>query len=255
MLGQLLKFEHVRKNLQLHFLVRNLSGKELTDEKIQDFQLLILAQGSIIFSLFLLELFIDLRFPYHIEAAEIIFFTTLGLYVFLLWDMLRNYTSNKTIIFLNFVFMLGLFIIGFIVANPFQRMLVTTGFRLSLAGIHISLLIVECTVIYYTLLEFFKKDLGMPMRLWGAACIYLMIGLAFGGAYEIICVLEIQCMGVDIPIQTMGLMKRYEFSLMILSGMDSPYNNANGMILAMGMVEALVGQLFVVLIVGRLLMK
>ena len=62
----------------------------------------------------------------------------------------------------------------------------------------------------------------MPMRLWGAACIYLMIGLAFGSAYEIICVLEIQCLGVDIPLQTMALMKRYEFSLMVLSGMNSP---------------------------------
>ena len=62
----------------------------------------------------------------------------------------------------------------------------------------------------------------MPMRLWGAACIYLMIGLAFGSAYEIICVLEIQCLGVDIPLQTMALMKRFQFSLMVLSGMNSP---------------------------------
>lgn len=82
-----------------------------------------------------------------------------------------------------------------------------------------------------------------------------MIGLAFGSAYELLCVLEIQCMGVDIPLQTMGLMKRFEFSLMVLSGMDSPYSNANGMIFSLGTIEALWGQLFVVLIVGRLMMK
>jgi len=45
---------------------------------------------------------------------------------------------------------------------------------------------VEISVIYYTILEFFKKDLGLPIKLWGAACIYLMIGLAFGSIYEIL---------------------------------------------------------------------
>src|SRR5882672_7589499 len=154
-------------------LVRNLAGKQLTDEKIQDFQVLLLAQGTMIFSIFLLNLFTFIRFPYHIETAEVIFFTTLGLYVYLLWDMMRNYTTYRNIIIMNFIIMLSLFVIGFIVANPFKRLEVTPGFRWSLAGIHLSLLVVECTVIYYTLMEFFKKDLGMSMRLWGAACIYL----------------------------------------------------------------------------------
>ena len=104
-------------------------------------------------------------------------------------------------------------------------------------------------------MEFFKKDLGMSMRLWGAACIYLMIGFAFGSAYELVCILELQCLGADIPLQTMGLMRRFEFSLMILSGMDHPYANPAGMIFSLGTVEALFGQLYVVLIVARLLMK
>ena len=95
----------------------------------------------------------------------------------------------------------------------------------------------------------------MSIRLWGAACIYLMIGLAFGSAYELVCILEIQCMGVDIPLRAVGMMKRCELSLMVLSGMESPYGNAIGMIFSMGMVESLLGQLFIVLIVGRLLMK
>jgi hypothetical protein len=62
-------------------------------------------------------------------------------------------------------------------------------------------------------------------------------------------------MGVDLPLQTMGLMKRFEFSLMVLSGMNSPYDDAAPMIFSLGTVEALWGQLFVVLIVGRLMMR
>ncbi len=239
-----------------HFiLIRNLAGKELTDEKIHDFKRLTLVQGHVIISLFLLDLFTYLDFPYHIELAESIFFLALGVYVFLLWDMLRNYTNSKTLILLNFIFIMGVFFIGLIVANPFIHMEVTTTYRLLLEGVQVCLLAVECTVIYFTLMEFFKKDLSMTMGLWGAACIYLMIGLAFGSVYEIVCIMNIQCMGVEIPLQTMALMKRYEFSLMILSGMTTPYNNPTGMIYSLGTIEAVWGQLFIVLIVGRLLMK
>ena len=107
----------------LHYLLKkNLSGKELTDEKIHDFKRLTLLQGAIIFSLFLLDVFIYLNFPYHIELAETIFFMLLGVYVFLLWDMLRNYTSSRRIILLNFIFIMGVFFIGTIVANPFVHM-------------------------------------------------------------------------------------------------------------------------------------
>jgi hypothetical protein len=156
---------------------------------------------------------------------------------------------------MNFIFIMGVFFVGILTANPFIRMEVTLSYRLLLAGIQLCLLVVECTVIYYTLMEFFKKDLSLSMRLWGAACIYLMIGLAFGSAYEILCVMDIHCMGTDIPLQTMGLMKRYEFSLIILSGMESPYDNPIDMIFSMATIEALWGQLFIVLIVGRLMMK
>jgi hypothetical protein len=236
-------------------LVKNLGGKELTDEKIQDFKRLTLAQSGIILSLFLYDLFAYFHFPYYLEMAESIFFVTLGVYVFLLWDMLRNYTASRKVILLNFVFIMGVFFIGTIVANPFFPMPPTVPYRLSLALIQLCLLAVECTVIGYTLSEFFKKDLGMPIRLWGAACIYLMIGLAFGSVYEVLCVLNIRCFGVDIPLRTVGLMKRFGYSLTVLSGMNSPFGNAADMIFSMGTVEALWGQIFIVLIVARLLTK
>ncbi len=116
----------------------------------------------------------------------------LGVYVFLLWDMLRNYTKKK-----------------------FKHAHAPVG-----------------------------RSLHLPDD-----------RLAFGSAYEIVCVLEIQCKGIEIPLQTMALMRRYEFSLMILSGMNSPYDNPIGMIFSIGTIEAVRGQLFIVLIVGRLLMK
>lgn len=238
-----------------HLLSRNLSGTQITDEKVHDFKRLTLIQGGVISTIFLLPVLQATQSPYHIEIAESLFFAILGVYVFLLWDMLRNYTSRQWLILLNLLFIMGVFFIGLMVANPFANPEPTPGYRMLLSVTQVCLLMVECTVIAYTLNEFFRKDLSLPMRLWGAACIYLMIGMAFGSAYELICIQDTSCLGVDIPLRTMALMKRFEYSLMVLSGMDSPYANPVSLIYSLGTIEALWGQLFIVLIVGRLMMK
>lgn len=233
---------------------RNLEGKELTDEKIRDFKRIVLAQVGLIISLFLLALFEEFRFPYHIEIAETIFFSCLGIYVFLLWDALRNYTTNRRVIIINFILINGVFVIGVLGANPFMPMETTLTYRIFLIVIMMCLLSVEISVIYFTILEFFKKDLGIGIKLWGAAALYLMIGISFGCVYEIFCIIEVDCLGMDVPLRTIAFMKRMEFSLMVLSGMDVPFQ-PNGVLYALGMIEALWGQIFIVLIVGRLLIK
>lgn len=237
-----------------YLLNRNLQGKELTDEKIRDFKRIVLAQGALIFSLFLFALFEEFKFPYHVEIAETIFFACLGGYIFLLWDALRNYTTNRTVILVNFIFINGVFVIGALGANPFMPMAPTTLYRIFLIVIMLSLLAVEISVIYFTILEFFKKDLGLTIKLWGAAALYLMIGLSFGCVYEVFCIVDIDCLGLEVPLRTIAFMKRIEYSLMVLSGMDTPFH-PNGVLYALGMIEALWGQIFIVLIVGRLLVS
>src|SRR5277367_973178 len=98
--------------LQDLILIKNLGGKELSDEKIHDFKRLLVAQALVIGSLFLLELFSFIDFTFHIQISESIFFAFLVFYVFLLWDMLRNYTGSRKIVFLNFVFIMGVFFVG-----------------------------------------------------------------------------------------------------------------------------------------------
>lgn len=236
-------------------LSSNLDATELTNEKIRDFKRIVLAQSGIILSLLILSLFTFLAFPFHIEIAESIFFACVGIYCYTLWDTLRNYTSSRRIIVANLVFIMGVFAFGVVGVNPFYPMAPTPGYRIFLAVIQFCLLAVEASVIYFTLLEFFKKDLGLPIKLWGAAAIFLMIGLAFGSVYEIFCILQIDCLGVEVPLRTIALMKRFGFSLMVLSGMGTPYPNASELMFATGTIEALWGQIFIVLIVGRLLVK
>jgi hypothetical protein len=237
-----------------YLLSRNLQGKELTDEKIRDFKRIVIAQSAIIFSLFLLALFEQWGFKYHIEIAETIFFSFLGVYTFFLWDALRNYTTNRRIIIVNFVFINGAFLIATLGTNPWIPMEPTLTYRIFLIVVMICLLGVESSVIYFTILEFFKKDLGLGIKLWGAAALYLMTGLSFACIYEIFCIFQVDCLGTEFPLHAVAFMKRIDYSLMILSGMDTPFT-PNGVLYALGMIEALWGQIFIVLIVGRLLVK
>lgn len=235
-------------------LLKNLEAKELTDEKIRDFKRIVLAQIGILVTLFLLELFTWLAFPLYLELAETLFFLAVGAYAYLLWDMLRNYTTSRRIVVLNFIFIMGVFIAGFICVNPFWPMPLSIPYRIMLAIIQACLLTVECFVIWFTIREFFKRDLGLPIKLWGAAALYMMIGMTFGSLYEIFCVLQLDCLGIDVPLRTLAMMKRVGFSFMTLCGIDTPYT-ITPLIASITTVEALFNEIFIVLIVGRFLIK
>jgi hypothetical protein len=234
--------------------LKNLGATELTNEKIRDFRRVVFAQTAILVTLFILELFTWLAFPLYLEIAETLFFLALGVYAFLLWDMLRNFTASRRIVMLNFIFIMGVFLAGFICVNPFWPMELSTPYRTMLIIIQACLLTVECFVIGFTIREFFKRDLDLPIKLWGAASLYMMIGMAFGSIYEILCILQLDCLGVDIPLRTIALMTRVGFSFMVLCGMDLPYD-VTPLINSVMTLESLFGEIFIVLIVGRFLMK
>jgi hypothetical protein len=73
--------------------------------------------------------------------------------------------------------------------------------------------------------------------------------------YEILCTLQIDCLGVEVPLRTVALMTRVGFSLMVLSGMNTPFEHISGLLYSAVTIEALWGQIFIVLIVGRFLVK
>jgi hypothetical protein len=235
-------------------LLKNLEAKELTDEKIRDFKRIVLAQLGILITLFLLELFTWLNFYLYLELAETLFFIAIGAYAFLLWDMLRNYTASRRIIVLNFIFIMGVFVAGFICVNPFWPMPLTIPYRIVLIIIQACLLTVECFVVWFTIREFFKRELGLSIKLWGAAAMYMMIGMSFGSIYEMLCILQLDCLGIGIPLRTIAMMKRVGFSFMILCGLDTPFN-VTPLIGSLTTVEALFSEIFIVLIVGRFLVR
>jgi hypothetical protein len=182
-----------------------------------------------------------------------LFFSILGIYVFLLWDMLRNYTRNRVLLLFLLVLIMGTFLLGIIFVNPFFSLLELREFRIATFLIISTLLLVETSVIYFTIIEIFKRDLSINERMWGAACIYMIAGFAFGSVYEIIDIISINSLDLGIPLGTLHFIKSISFSFHILAGTGISYP-CTELITNLASLESLWGNLFIVFVVGRLLL-
>ena len=235
-------------------LFQNLIGIELTREKLKDFKKVVPIQIALLLSAFLGKGVMDLfNISYRDIITEMLFFSILGIYVFLLWDMLRNYTKSKALLLFLLILIMGTFLIGVIFVNPFVTLLEMREFRVVTCLIMTTLLLVECSVIYFTITEIFKHDLSVSERMWGAACIYLVAGIAFGSVYEIIDIISITSLDFGIPLGTQHYIKSISFSFHILAGTGISYPSTE-LVTNITAIESLWGNLFIVFVVGRLLL-
>lgn len=236
-------------------LLQNLKDIELSREKLKDFKNVVYVQMVLLlFTLLLKGIFELLGMPYIEQIVPILFFSVLGIYVYLLWDMLRNYTRSKALLIVLLVLIMGTFIIGVVFINPFFTLIEGVTFRILAGSIMATLLIVEISVMYFTIIEMFKRDLPVSERLLGATCIYIIMGIAFGSGYEIIAIIDPSSIDFNLPLGTLHFMKSISYSFLILAGMDNPYNGSE-LMLNISIIEAIWGNLFVVFVVGRLLYK
>jgi hypothetical protein len=235
-------------------LFQNLKDIDLTREKLKDFKKVVPVQIGLLLVTFLSKGLMDLfKIPYSGEVTELLFFAVLGIYVFLLWDMLRNYTRSRILLLFLLVLIMGTFLLGLIFVNPFYRFLEMREFRIVTCLIMITLLLVEASVIYFTITEIFKHDLSINERMWGAACIYMITGFAFGNVYEIIDIISISSLDFGIPLGTLHFIKSISYSFHTLAGTGSSFP-CSELITNFTSIESLWGNLFIVFVVGRLLL-
>jgi hypothetical protein len=81
-----------------------------------------------------------------------------------------------------------------------------------------------------------------------------MIGICFGSLYDVLNILDPGCMGEPLILGLESYTHCIAFSMTIIGGRDG-YPNAFPFILKLSVVEAVISNLFVVLLVGRLLGK
>jgi hypothetical protein len=238
----------------IRFIVKE-KGQALQNEKKKDFRTVVILQCLIIGSALLLKDILELA---GIEESyvfrDILFLLLGGVYVLVLWDMIRNFTQNKTIINSLFFLIVGSYLLALVTVNPIWSLFESDmEKRPYLFFIHFVLFSVEATVIVFAILDIFTGKKMSKEKLWGSACIYLMIAICFGSVYDLISIAHPGALGQPIKLGLESYTSCIAYSLTILGGQDPPFPSAMSIISRLGILESVWANLFIVLLVGRLL--
>jgi len=164
-----------------------------------------------------------------IISVFLLFSTT---YMFLLWDLLRNFTDNRSLIITIFVVLSGIVVIGSLGEFPYYQILHVPDRRIYLLFLHGFL---------------------SPVKLWGAACVYLMIGISFGSLYDLITIMRPGALGINVELGFPNYSECVRYSFSILGGVDPGIDGTSHFIRNISVLEGIWGALYSMLIIGKLL--
>jgi hypothetical protein len=234
------------------FLIRNLSAGALQREKLKDYRNIVLIQVSVITLLMTLEDLLEgIGFIGIQPWIYTLFIGFAGFYLLLLWDMMRNFTNNMLVVRGSLAWLLALFTLGAMGENPFQRLLDNP--RPYYIFIHCSLIVIQAYIITLAIRDIFSGNRVTSDKLWGSACVYLMMGYAFGDLYDILNLVNPGCFGVEIPVGFASYLSGVYFSYATLGGVEAGYENLSRLVRNVSVIEALWGNLYLVFLIGRIL--
>ena len=233
---------------------QHLKGEALRNEKQKDFRNVVILQCCILFSALLLKPILEvLGFQDTHLFRDTIFLIFGGIYVLVLWDLLRNFTQSRWLVNGLFIIIMGSYALALFAVNPFIQFFDQEQQRPYLFFIHSVLFTIELTVIYFVIIDMFSGEKLSSQKLWGAACVYLMIAICFGSAYDLISIAQLGALGAPLRLGLESYTECIYFSLCVLGGQETVYSEPIRLIRNLAVIEALWGNLFVVLLVGRLL--
>ena len=145
----------------------------------------------------------------------------------------------------------GIVCAGAMGENPFQRMLDKP--RPFYIFIHTSLTIIQGYVISLSIRDIFARGGVTSDKLWGSACVYLMIGFVFGDIFDLLNLLNPGTFGVEIPVGFASYLGGVYFSYATLGGVDAGYDNMSRLVRNVSVIESLFGNLYLVFLIGRIL--
>jgi len=234
-------------------LRRAFSGKELLREKQKDYRNVVIMQIVIVVSGLLMSEFLINGSNLQVRKLVITIFSVFGaLYSFLLWDMLRNFTNQLWLIKLILIVLVAIVITGILGEFPYYQIIEINNRPLYLFMLHGALFPIEITIIGFAMRDIFGGKVLSPDKIWGAACIYLMIGISFGSLYDLIAIMNPSSLGTKLELGMPSYTENIYYSFNVLGGLDTAYPNPINLVRNIGVIEAIWGNLFIVLIIGKL---
>jgi hypothetical protein len=233
-------------------LLNILSSLDLQKEKAKDYRNIVVLQIMIVVCGLLISE--PLLTSPKSETSKLIisllsFFG--ALYAFLLWDLLRNFTTSRTLVLIILIVLVGIVAVGILVEFPYYQLIHIADRQKYLFTIHGLLFPIEVTVIAFALRDLFSGSLTSD-KLWGAACVFLMIGISFGSLYDLISIAKPGSLGINVGLGLANYTECVTYSFSILGGIDIGFTPTK-LIRNISIIEAVWSSLYGMLIIGKLL--
>jgi len=234
-------------------LHRLLSAKELEREKAKDYRnLVVLLVIIIVLCLLISEPL--LTNPGSSTSKLIISILSFfgAWYAYLLWDLLRNFTSKKWLLLSFLAILAGIVGTGILVEFPYYQVIHIENRQAYLLTIHVLLFTIEVTVISFAVRDIFSGGFLTSDKLWGAACVFLLVGICFGSLYDLVCIVVPGSLGISLELGVPNYAEAVTFSFCILGGVE-PGLNPTRLVRNLSVIEGVWGSIYAMLIIGKLL--
>lgn len=219
-------------------------SRELQEEKRKDYRNVVAAQGILL----AVSLFTD---PLVSSAAAFHVFTVCcAVYLGLLWDLSRNFTLKVWLP--RLLGGVALSVILFSVLYNYFLWTPAWGVPVN-AVLHGATIAMQAMVLWLGLRDLLRGPRNAVDKLWAAAGIYLMLGIAFGETIHFFDLISPDTIG-GIAADVHGFHEALYLSFVALTGADNELNGISHFCRNLMLVESLLSQLFLVMLISRLLL-
>ncbi len=183
-------------------------------------------------------------FIYSVFMAGFIFFT-----VPMLAQLGYSVKVTKTVRILAFVSLAG----SLYVSNPLLDVTSEVMRPYIFSFFHLTLLSGEILLARVILKDIFGNKSTQTDHIWGAIVVFYLIVMVFSETFELIALFNPGILGRVYLMGFPNYIQIMMFSLNSITGMDSLFPDAHPLLLKFGNLENMIGNLFLVVILGRLL--
>lgn len=223
----------------------------LIREKFRDYRNATFFQVALLLiALPLQDLLEDIGGPELARVAWFFFHAGVAGYAFFLVHILSHFTDRRDLLRATAALLVVAYAAGVVVNNtPALEHLRFLG-----AGSFIVGLGVQMMVVRFALRDVLVNRTHVWDKLWGSACIYLMVAFAFATLFHILQLLRPDLFGETVTADFETFYRAILLSLNSLFPVADVYPNASRLINNLRLLEGLWGQLYLVLLISGMLM-
>lgn len=222
-----------------------LYSAEMQAEKRKDYRNVVSAQWILLLVSLLTDDWIR-----NETLSFVIFQICAVVYLALLWDLSRNFTFQRWIP--RTLGWLAVMVFAISLIYNFGLYSVLHGPRVN-ASLHLITVAIQTVVLWLGLRDLVKGPRAAGDKLWAASGLYLMIGIAFAELIHVFHLLQPEMLGPGLAPTVHGFHEALYLSFVTLTGCDNDLNNISHFCRNLLAIEALVAQLYLVMLISRLL--